>query len=271
MEPFVRMLYNRLDVRRNARHIFTVRAYADDVNVVIENPTNEETVSDVLNIFTQATTATVNRQKSSLLPLGQWPKETSILGFPVKDQVKILGLNFTQNIQTSMDSNWKRLVNNIRGVIFQNMSRHLNLIQKIWYINVFALAKIWYTAQIFPINNKYAQQIETIFGIYIWKGFLYRIKKEQLQLFNKQGGLNLTAVKDKCNALLAKVIIRSLQEKQDEQDAHFWKNKLTNHKICTQNIPPVFHPVCAILNELPQEIWEAEKTTSQQIPSPCRS
>jgi hypothetical protein len=64
------------------------------------------------------------------------------------------------------------------------------------------LAKIWYTAQIFPPSRIHAQQLTTICAWFIWQGATFRIPMTTLQLSKYEGGWDFPNIEFKCKTLL---------------------------------------------------------------------
>lgn len=88
----------------------------------------------------------------------------------------------------------------------------MSLIQRSWHIKQFALAKIWYIAQVFLLRLKDAQKVESLIRYYMWNGHRIKINRQQLRLKYRKEGLNLVATKEKCDALLMRNIINQIKK-----------------------------------------------------------
>ncbi|KAJ4426256.1 hypothetical protein ANN_27068 [Periplaneta americana] len=184
-----------------------VYAYADDAIILCKETTDPPRIQKVLQVFGNVSNSVINFTKSTFMaitPRGQ----TKTTRFTNVNEMKVLGILFTPNIMDVIEINWKDIVKKIRFGIQRHLSRNLNVIKKVWHINTFILSKIWYFAQVLPIPEQTAQQIEKI-GFYLWKGFVFRIARPQCKLSIKEGGLQLINVKSKCDALFIKYIVRA--------------------------------------------------------------
>jgi hypothetical protein len=96
--------------------------------------------------------AKLNYQKTAAMKIGEimvpeWLNATS--------NIKILGINFEENIKSASEINWRNAVNKLRQLLWLHTARNLNLIQKVILCNTFILlSKVWYIAAIFPISKK---------------------------------------------------------------------------------------------------------------------
>ncbi|KAJ4429252.1 hypothetical protein ANN_26255 [Periplaneta americana] len=73
---------------------------------------------------------------------------------------------------------------------------------------------------------KYATVLERAVSFYIWKDYLYKLRKAQLVLPKDKGGSQLIAVKEKCQALITPNIIRGQRGESDPMDNEFWKRHI---------------------------------------------
>ena len=255
LEPLIRMIDINFSTSAPNSSMFTVKAYADDVVVLLRNQEQSRIMLRTLEVFEQASGALVNFQKSALMPFGNWPVNYTVANIPIVNKMKILGMMVMKPIHDMITENWKSLVNKIRIMLLRQRCRNLNLIQKIWYINQMALSKIWFMAQVLPIAARDAQRIELSIGNYLWNGNLCRIARTQLRKNVKEGGLGLIDVSKKCHALLSKNLLPEYLE-----DGHICTE---NHVICnylmrnTATLPRKFihfRTVRKILIELPESI-----------------
>jgi hypothetical protein len=82
--------------------------------------------------------------------------------------------------------------------------RDLRLAQRVQYVHIVLLAKIWHTVQIFPAPVVYTQELKTEISWYIRQGAFFRVPMSMLQRPKKQGGWALLDISVKCRALLLK-------------------------------------------------------------------
>ena len=249
LEPFIRYLHRTLEESGN---LFTVRAYADDVTLLLRKTSHINTLPQVIKRYEQASDAKVNYTKSCVLPLGAWPENRTVINIPTLNNFKVLGMEIHRDFETLIQLNWTKTVNNVRNTIYRARSRNLNLIQKVWHINLLVLSKIWYLAQVIPFPEKYSQQVERTIGYYIWQGYLYKAARDQLRRPIAQGGLNLIAVSSKSQALLIKHIHQAVNGCGDEQDVDFWKH------AATHNLPVQLRRILHTTVTLPPDTYNTE-------------
>jgi len=80
-------------------------------------------------------------------------------------------------------------------------SRDLNIAQRITYVQVYMLAKLWYTAQVLQPPSEYLRQITSAIAWYMW-GAIFRVPVSTLHGRKEDGIWGLTEVNIKCRALL---------------------------------------------------------------------
>ncbi|KAJ4451297.1 hypothetical protein ANN_02758 [Periplaneta americana] len=73
IEPLIRMSHNILQTGRATCSMFTIRVYADDVVILLRNEEECTKSPQILQTYSNASCAQINTQKSSLVPLGNWP------------------------------------------------------------------------------------------------------------------------------------------------------------------------------------------------------
>ncbi|KAJ4451298.1 hypothetical protein ANN_02759 [Periplaneta americana] len=223
LEPLLRMIDRHLTLMPNPMGIPTVQAYADDISVICRNESQLGNLVDILTLYCNATNARVNYKKSALLPLGEWNPEISIAHIPVRFEARILGIIFSPRLDDIIENNWQSTLNKLRGTLHQHLSRNLNILQKVWHVNTFALSKLWYLAQVLPMPDKVSQKIEQLIGYYVWRGYPFRVARPQLRRKITEGGLNLIFVSIKCHSLLMKTIILAKNGIGHPQDIVFWR------------------------------------------------
>ena len=120
----------------------------------------------------------------------------------------MLGMEVFDNLPELVANNWTRILKKLRYSLSRELSRNLNLIQKIWHVNLMALSKIWYLAHILPMPKPVSQRVEISIGYYLWRGCMFRVGRQQLRNDPEEGGLGLIDVNLKCKALFIKSTLR---------------------------------------------------------------
>ena len=204
LDPFLRLLDEVLNdtTKRRRKRRTAVIAYADDVTIILTDPNDIPKVQDAICLYTDASGAELNVLKSAALPLGAWNTGHMIFGVPYRDNIKILGINMTRNLNRSARICWTNISNMIRIQARDVYNRDLQINQRIRYVNGFLLAKVWYLAQILPPPLNNIRQINTAIAWFIWRGDIFRVPLSTLYKPKHQGGWGLINVHAKCRALL---------------------------------------------------------------------
>ncbi|KAJ4426119.1 hypothetical protein ANN_26928 [Periplaneta americana] len=244
-ETLIRMIHHNLHAQICNNKLFTTLASADDMVILLRKEQQLPVLHQVLHRYAMASIAIINFRKSNLLPLGHWPPSLTMANFPIKDVVKILGMFIHTDIKKMIELNWNPILNTIRYMFSKQLTRNLNLIQKIWNINLFILSKVWYIAQIIRLPEEVAQRIELGITYYLWTGHIYKIAKSQLWKRTEQGGCGLTAVNNKSKALLIKPL---LQRKIK------YKNSIISELIDFTLQHPIFRRIKMCLNKIPERL-----------------
>jgi hypothetical protein len=149
-----------------------------------------------------ATGARLNPFKSRALPIAGWAHPATILTIPFKDRIEILGVTFGSTIALSRSDSWAKLVRAVLVQARKSLARTLCLEQRIQYVKICLLAKIWFTAQILLPTRIHVQQLTAICRWYIWHASLFRVPVTTLQSSKYEGGWNLLDITLKCKTLL---------------------------------------------------------------------
>jgi hypothetical protein len=146
-----------------------VIAYADDVTVFVTNPGDFHAIQQATHLHERATGARINPRKSKALAIGTWSEPPTALGINFHERVNILGVELGPTIATSIRDSWS-VICAVRAQARRTYTRHLCLVQRMKYIQLYIFAKIWHVSQIFPLPLVQAQQLTTIFSWYLWQG-----------------------------------------------------------------------------------------------------
>ena len=118
----------------NQRNQLKISQYADDSNFFLQN---EESVKNVLNYFQKlqaATGSTNNYKKTTVLPINT--NQTLNLPQQIKikqryETIKILGIQFNENLQLANSQNWTKIIEKITHQINKLSQRILSLKGKV--------------------------------------------------------------------------------------------------------------------------------------------
>jgi hypothetical protein len=129
----------------------TVVAYADDVTVLLTTPDDIRILQEIIHKYERATGARLNISKSHAMAVGSWDPSTGVMGITYSESVKILGFPMTRKTNISQRHSWEKVTAQVKRKTKGTYYKDLGLEQRIQYVYLYLLAKIWHTAQIFPI------------------------------------------------------------------------------------------------------------------------
>jgi hypothetical protein len=95
------------------------------------------------------------------MALGTWDTSVKVLGIPCSDNMKILGIQFTNTTSQSTLKCWTAVMDGIWAQARITYYRELSLCKRIQYVHTYLLARAWFTAQVFPSPNNCERQINT--------------------------------------------------------------------------------------------------------------
>jgi hypothetical protein len=181
---------------------FPVVAYADDIKVFITRPEDFTIILQAVRSYEQATGARLSRKKSKALVIGPWTEPATALGIEFHDQATNLGVTFGTTIVKSFKDSLAGVLRTVRAQARKAYARNLCLAQRIQYVHLWLLAKIWYLAQVFPPTTVHVQQLTTVCSWFIWLGATFRVPVSTLQRPKEHGGWALAIIDVKCRTLL---------------------------------------------------------------------
>jgi len=83
------------------------------------------------------------------------------LNIPYHAEIKILDVTFASTIEHSRNKSWANVTGKVRAHARDTYERDLSISQRIRYVQAYLLAKIWYTAQVFPAPTTCTGQFTT--------------------------------------------------------------------------------------------------------------
>ena len=230
LEPLLRSLQNY--IKSNPKNL--VRAFADDISIVLTQNASLPDIHKIITTYCSASGAILNVKKTKAIIIGQ-----SNIQIPnwikIHNTIKILGITFAPTLTETIHQNWNRIINNVRQVLSDNRFRTLHLIQRIQYVNMYALSKVWYTSQVLPLPKLYGIKLRSVTGWYIWTGHIFRVNRDQLTLPKTRGGLNAIDPQMKSDSLFLKTNWKHLKELGDPYSHTFLSKWLPEER--TKNPP----------------------------------
>lgn len=180
-------------------------AYVDDESILFSNDEELKVIFSIFDKFSGMSGALMNWDKCKIMGLGQW-KGRSV--WPLKwlksvDSLRIFGFHWCCSYKKILEENWNEVAMKVKKVLFSWSSRLLTTIrQRIFVAHTFILSLVWYKAQVLPLPPRQMEEIRAQVGSFLWKGWLHRVHIDALKLPLEKGGMNLTDISVKADALL---------------------------------------------------------------------
>ena len=165
-EPFYRMMNRKLlnyGLKLPNGLDLAVLGYADDSTVYVNCDDGIVECFNVIHDFELATSALLNKSKTSIVGLGKWAgkRDWPVSGLrSLQDSCKILGIVYDNDYQKAVKVNWEIIESSITKCIGIFHNRKLTLFQRSIIINCKILAKCWYIAQVFQFPIESAKRIQ---------------------------------------------------------------------------------------------------------------
>lgn len=174
LEPFLRRLHSKLEGVSLSGVSLAVRAYADDVAVVIRGADDIVTTKLEIEMYSRVSGARINERKSKFLNL--WGTEHMNIPWAQKaDNLKTLGLIIEKCPLKMVTKNWKAIIDSMQGLLIESTWRAVSLIEKIKIINICIFSKVYYLAQLFPLPRLQAKKMMQLACRFIWKGNIFKL------------------------------------------------------------------------------------------------
>jgi exonuclease III len=216
IEPLLFKLSRVLHGLRVGPVLETALGYVDDVATLGDKDQDLVVLDEVMAAFERASGAILNRnRKSVIVGLGTWEtrEDWPIPWLQVAQEVKLYGVTVTAAHKKTVDKTWDRVVGGVEQVLRLWATRDLpTLSMRARVLEMFALSKLWYIAQILPLTRKHLVRTQAAAGAFLWRGSLERLPYQELHQPSNRGGLGLTHLATRAEALLAKQACHRISE-----------------------------------------------------------
>jgi hypothetical protein len=117
----------------------------------------------------------------------------------------VYGVLVAPQFSATLAACWDFVIGGIEKVLRELTARRLpTLRQQAVALETFAVSKAWYLAQILPLPATAATRLRCAVGDFLWRGCLERLSHEELHIPFSEGGLRLSSIATRAQALLAK-------------------------------------------------------------------
>ena len=186
-----------------------ISQYADDTTCIITSYSSIRKIFMVSELFSLASGAKLNRDKSSGLWLGSW-KNSKEKPFNLKwsNSLKICGILFGNN--DTVSENWGAVMHKVVKSINLHKSRFLTMAGKAVIVNTLICSKLWYVGSVTTIPSAVRDDFVKLIFAFIWSNKVEKVKRGTLYLPCGDGGINLIHLDSKLKALHVKHILKLL-------------------------------------------------------------
>jgi hypothetical protein len=251
IEPLLVRLSNTIAGYNLHGERIRVRAYVDDLVVFVSSHTDILRASKTIEEFCAWTKARVNRGKTKLLGLGNWALKplTSTaspsanqsgvhsrnIKFPVDwivqvEQLKLLGVLFTSDIQTSTRKNWARAEQTMAGILSRNVHRNFTFYGRVLFIKQHVISQATHLAHVLPCQKSRAEAIRKKLGKFLWAKRAEHPPLSTLIRPRKEGGLGAILPYEFFMSLYTRTLFKSFisPEGPERLTAAYWLGHTLN-------------------------------------------
>lgn len=213
-------------------------AYADDLTIVGQNEIPPQDIIRLISGFADTAGLVINMKKTKVMFLDASPGERLLSPLQTVDELKILGIRFSAQLNKIAKSNWVDRINAIRGMASLDRYRDLTLQQRVIYINTFQFSRLYYLCQVFPPLKISIQQLKSISGWFLWTHFPLRTARYSVTQPKTRGGLGLVDVELQTRLLF---IRRQLIVLRDNDDRQIDTILTTYYRLLGRSNPPAMY------------------------------
>ena len=217
IEPFLNKLRKNLN-----NHSFllpgtdkycSVSAYADDISIFVTSDTGFKIVEQTYSMFSRASAASLNTQKSQGLWVGSW---TGRVDRPLNFQWNNQGLTFLGvrlgNTHDFQKQNWTICKEKLNKTLSQwkRLSSSLSFKGKILVANQLAASKLYHVLAVLSPPENVLSELQELLVDFVWSGKRHYLRKQILFQRPDRGGLGLACLQARTLAYRMSTVQRFL-------------------------------------------------------------
>jgi hypothetical protein len=138
--------------------------YADNLTLFVESDTELQKALCIIEHFESGSGLAVNREKSAILELGI---NSTTMGIPIKQKIKITGLHFCLNQAAMSQKNWEGVVNRIKSLTRSWKLRSLTEVGRTHIIKAQLLPIISFVGSTLNLPLSYEKQTSTVINQFL--------------------------------------------------------------------------------------------------------
>ena len=218
MIPLMKSLEDKLmgiKVDEGERH--KIKLFADDMKLFLANPKEIDEAYDIIEKFEHVSGLEMHRdparQKCQALPFGEhrsygeWPEWVTI-----KEEMKVVGAMFS-NKESLEILNTNLVAKNFYNSLQRAYGVRGTIMQKVYYVNTYLFSKLWYTSQVFMLEEKILNKLLSKALDFIYSGENERPVRAINFRPKELGGLRLINPIWKARAFIVKGMFKEAERK----------------------------------------------------------
>ena len=262
LEPFLWTLHRALPGLDVAGIVELAFAYVDDVDILGDDDEDIVMADGICRLFEQMSGAILNRnRKSAILGFGTWAGRQiwPLSWLHAPPALKVFGVTFASSYRETVALSWAAVTAAVHQTLAFWSSRRLHTLRlRRDALEVFVFSKLWYLAQALPMPAQAAQRLTSAAGTFLWRGHLERLAWQELHRPLQEGGLAITCVQSRAQALWAKQACWTLGgEGQAAQHLAYWLGPALGNSFPdlvrpqhAASCPPLLAALAPLLEEL---------------------
>ena len=197
--------------------------HADDTNIFTSDKESIDETFKVLKLYSDASGAKINKQKSEIMCLGSGyisDDELNRLQIQRCENVtKILGIYMGKDKELCNTLNWKDKIKKVKTILFFWNKRELTLPGRATVITYLIMSRFYYTLTVCSLPENIKNEIRLIVLKFIWQNKSHLVKYQSIIGDKLSGGLNIPDIFLKMQAFRLKFLKKFL----DKNCISIWK------------------------------------------------
>ena len=199
-------------------------AHADDTSLTVSDKNSISEIFNVLDLYSRASGAKINKQKSEIMCLGSGHvSDNELKKFQVKlceNTTKLLGIYMGKDKKSCESQNWTEKIKKIKTILYFWTKRDLTLPSRITVLSSLIMSRLYYTVTVCSLPEKIKNEIRLIVLKFLWNNKAHLVKYQTIVGKKCDGGLNLPDIFLRMKAFRLKFLRKFL----DESYNAIWKN-----------------------------------------------
>ena len=199
-------------------------SHADDTSLTVSNKNSISEVFKVLDIYSEASGAKINKQKSEIMCLGTANiTENELKEFQVQlceNVTKLLGIYMGRDKKSCESLNWNDKIKKIKTILYFWSKRNLTLPGRATVLSSLIMSRFYYTLMVCPLPEKIKNELRLISLKFLWNSNAHLVKYQTIVGKKCNGGLNLPDIFLKMKSFRMKFFRKYL----DEDCKAIWKS-----------------------------------------------